>query len=51
VTIASGQGAKVDFTKGESSAKLLMLFPDNRGVFSDVQKDDQLQILKPSFGF
>jgi hypothetical protein len=51
VTVASGQGAKVDFTKGESSAKLLMLFPDNRGVFSDVQKDDQLQILKPSFGF
>lgn len=50
IQVNPGQVAQTSFAKGEGSGNLLLLFPDNRSVFSDLQKDDQLQILKPKFG-
>ncbi len=51
VTVKAGQSTTVEFDKGQGSGQLLLLFPDNRTVVSDVQVDGQLQTLVPQFGF
>jgi hypothetical protein len=50
VDLKSGQSAAMEFEKGQGSGSLLMLYPDNRTLMSDHGKDDQAQILKPTFG-
>lgn len=51
LSVPGKQELKALFTKGEASGDLLLLYPDNRSVFSNIEKDQQLQILKPQFGF
>lgn len=50
VTVAAGQTVFAEMDKGQGKGQLLLLFPDNRTVVSDIEVDDQLQILKPQFG-
>ncbi len=49
VEVKAGQSATVDFEKGQGDARLLLLMPDNRSVFSDIERDDQLQIMSTKF--
>ncbi|PIS11615.1 MAG: serine protease, partial [Bdellovibrio sp. CG10_big_fil_rev_8_21_14_0_10_47_8] len=46
VSIEPGQSITSEFTKGEGFQSLLLLYPDNRSVFSSQQTDLQSQILK-----
>ncbi len=50
LTLGPGQSLNVEFNKGQGTGKLLLLFPENRTVQSDLEKDSQLQLLKPTFG-
>lgn len=51
ISVPAAGTANASLTKGEGKGSLLILYPDNRGVFSDIQKDEQLEFLKPQFGF
>lgn len=51
VIVKAGQTTTVGFDKGQGKGQLLMLYPDNRTIQSDVDSDDQSQILKAQFGF
>ncbi|MGZ5279604.1 MAG: S8 family serine peptidase, partial [Pseudobdellovibrionaceae bacterium] len=50
VTVKAGTSTTIEFDKGQGQGKLLLLYPDNRTVVSDVEEDGQLQLLKPQFG-
>lgn len=50
VTVKAGESVSAPLSKGHGQGELMVLFPDNRTVFSDTLTDSQLQILKPQFG-
>lgn len=50
IEVKAGQAVTTELDKGQGKGQLMLLFPDNRTVVSDVETDDQLQILKPAFG-
>lgn len=49
VAVQPGEKLGVSLTKGEGRGELLLLFPENRSVKSDVEEDFQSAILKPEF--
>jgi minor extracellular serine protease Vpr len=49
LTLKAGESGTVEFSKGAGRSQLLLLYPDNRTVFSDNLKDGQMQILRPQF--
>lgn len=49
VTLAPSESRTLDLTKGEGLEGLLLLMPQNRTVFSDLQKDSESQILKARY--
>jgi minor extracellular serine protease Vpr len=51
IEVKAGASVTAEFDKGQGQGKLLLLFPDNRTVVSDVEEDNQLQVLAPQFGF
>ena len=50
IEVKAGQTVTAEFDKGQGQGKLLLLFPDNRTVVSDVEEDNQIQVLSPKFG-
>lgn len=50
LNLEAGQKSTLEFTKGEGQHPLMLLFPQNRNVFSSVDLDPQAKILTPAFG-
>jgi hypothetical protein len=50
LTLKAGATVTTEFDKGQGQGQLLMLYPNNRTVLSDVLQDDEMQILNPQFG-
>jgi hypothetical protein len=48
--VAAGSSATVELTKGAGSEKLVALFPHNRVVVGGLDKDEQSQHVKATFG-
>ncbi len=49
-SLAAGASETIELTKGAGSEKLVALFPQNRTVVGGLDKDEQSQVAKPTFG-
>jgi hypothetical protein len=50
VNLAAGQTTKVQFEKGEAHNPLILFFPQNASLSSNVGKDVQSVVVSPVFG-
>jgi minor extracellular serine protease Vpr len=49
VALKAGESKLVRITKGQASTPLMVLFPENRSVVSDVLTDDQMLVIEPTY--